>query len=147
MKCRLSILWLVASISFSALGQDISILGPSPSYSQTGRVAGKFGYALNAMSAINAFDQTVEGKSFPASNTHTILTGLGTYQVNKSLTLAAGYAFGRHNIFSLKEHEHRGIVQGAYQTNYQRFIITHRGRYEYRVPTNLKKQTSPTMPT
>jgi hypothetical protein len=129
---------LVSAFYFSAKAQHISLFGPSPSYSQIGKITNKYGYAFNAMSAINAFDQTVEGKYFPASNTHTILTGLGTYQVNKSLTLAAGYAFGRHHIFGLKEHEHRGIFQASYQTKFKQFVFTHRGRYEYRVPTNLK---------
>lgn len=125
-------------IVFQAKAQNVSLYGLSPSYSQMGKLSGKLGYNLNVTSAISAVSQTVENKYFPAGHTHLLLHGLLMYQVNKKLAIGGGYAFGRHNIFGLRENEHRLVGQATYQHRLGNFIITHRGRYEWRQPTNLQ---------
>lgn len=135
---RKSALICLLGITFYARSQNITLYGLSPSYSQMGKLAGKLGYNLNVTSAINAVSQTVEKKYFPAGHTHLLLHGLLVYQFNKKLSIGGGYAFGRHNIFGLRENEHRLIGQATYQQKIGKFVITHRGRFEWRQPTNLQ---------
>lgn len=118
--------------------QNVTLLGVSPSYSQAGKLSGKLGYNFNATSVINAVSQTVEQKFFPSGHTHFLLHGLLVYQLNKKWSVAGGYAFGRHNIFGLRENEHRLVGQAIYQHKLGNFVITHRGRYEWRQPINLQ---------
>ena len=132
----LSFLFLFSFYSIHA--QNLALYGVAPSYSQIGKLSGKLGYNLNATSTIDAFDQTVDGKFFPAMHTHLILQAMLVYQLNKKVSVSGGYAFGRHNIFGLRENEPRFLLQGTYQHNVGKFIITHRGRYESRHPLNLK---------
>lgn len=114
------------------------LVGASPNYSQIGKFGGRWGYHLNASSAISLMGQTIEQKFYPAGHTHLVATGMLTYQVNKQVTLAGGYAFGRHNIFGLRENEHRALVQGSFQHYARDLIVTHRGRLEMRYPLNLQ---------
>ena len=125
-------------IGFQAHSQNVTLYGISPSYSQMGKFNSKLGYNLNVTSAINAVNQTVEKKFFPAGHTHLLLHGLLVYQLNKKWSIGGGYAFGRHNIFGLRENEHRLIGQATYQHKLGKFVITHRGRFEWRQPTNLQ---------
>ena len=134
-------LTLVYSTTFS---QNLMLYGVSPSYSQMGKFNTKLGYNLNVSSVINAVSQTVDNKYFPATHTHLLLHGLLVYHVDKNLSVAAGYAAGRHNIFGLRENEHRLLGQAMYQHNLGKLIITHRGRYEWRQPTNLQTKTMST---
>ena len=53
-------------IGFQAHSQNVTLYGISPSYSQMGKFNSKLGYNLNVTSAINAVNQTVEKKFFPA---------------------------------------------------------------------------------
>lgn len=132
------LLVLGCALSIATQAQDLMLYGISPSYSQAGKFTKKLGYNINASSVMNAFSQTVDGKRFPSGHTHLVLHGLATYQLSKPLTIAAGYAFGRHSIFGLRENEHRLIAQATYQHKLGNFIITHRGRFEWRQPTNLQ---------
>lgn len=129
---------LAASDTFS---QNVMLLGLSPSYSQTGKLVGKVGYNLNATSAISLMGQTIEKKYFPAGHTHLVATGLLTYQASHQVTIAGGYAFGRHNIFGIRENEHRFLAQVSYQHRARDLIVTHRGRFELRYPLNLQTNT------
>jgi|GEM_PF-1629996 len=130
---------VVFLLSFSSVyAQSLALYGVAPSYAQMGKLNGKLGYNLNVTSTIDAFNQTVDGKFFPATHTHLVMQAMLVYQLNKKVSVSTGYAFGRHNIFGLRENEHRIILQGTYQHNVGKFIITHRGRYESRHPLNLK---------
>ncbi len=61
-----------------------------------------------------------------------------TYKITDKISVGTGYAFGRHDIFGLRENEHRAILQGIYNQKIQKFNLSHRGRYEFRSPLNLK---------
>ncbi|TAE97739.1 MAG: DUF2490 domain-containing protein [Runella slithyformis] len=121
-----------------AQAQNLMLFGASPSYSQMGKLSNKWAYSFNASSVIDAFDQTVEGKFFPATHTHFVVQGLGVYQINKQWTLGVGAGYGRHNIFWLRENEPRLLAQTTYQHKVGKWIFTHRARYESRHPINLK---------
>jgi Protein of unknown function (DUF2490) len=136
-RCLLILLLLV---SFVAHAQELNLTGISPSYSQTGKLSSKWAYNLNLTSVIDPFDKVVDGKLFPKTHTHLIVQGLLVYQLNKSVALAGGYGFGRHNIFGIREDEPRFLLQGSYQHKIQKFNLTHRGRYELRYPLTIAKQ-------
>jgi hypothetical protein len=102
-----------------------------------GKLNSKLGYNLNVASTINAVSQTVDRKFFPATHTHLVMQAMLVHQINKKVSVSTGYAFGRHNIFGLRENERRVVLQGTYQQNVGKLIITHRGRYESRHPLNL----------
>ncbi|MEZ4901140.1 MAG: DUF2490 domain-containing protein [Spirosomataceae bacterium] len=138
---RKYILILGFVLPFYLHAQDVILYGISPSYSQMGKFNNRLGYNLSAMSAINAVSQTIENKYFPASHTHFLLHGLLVYQLKK-WSVGGGYAFGRHNIFGLRENEHRLIGQANYQHKLGKFVITHRARYEWRQPTNLQTKVT-----
>ena len=121
-----------------AQAQDLTLFGVSPSYSQMGRFNKKLSYNLNATSAINATSQTINEKKFPAGQAHLVFQGLLMYQLNQKLSLGAGYGYGFHNIFGLKETEPRFLVQANYQHKLNKLIFTHRGRYELRYPLNVQ---------
>jgi hypothetical protein len=70
-------------VGIQARAQNLMLLGASPSYSQMGKLSNKWAYSLNATSVIDVFDQTIEGKLFPATHTHFVVQGLGVYQINK----------------------------------------------------------------
>jgi Protein of unknown function (DUF2490) len=127
-------------LSFQIYAQNLSLYGVSPSYSQMGKLSGKLNYSLNVTSVVNVLDQTIEGKSFPATHTHLVMQGLLSYQFNKKFSLAAGYGYGRHNIFGLRENEPRFLAQASFQHKIGNFIMTNRGRYELRYPINLNTQ-------
>ncbi|MCP1383864.1 DUF2490 domain-containing protein [Runella salmonicolor] len=132
------LLFFTALLTFSCIAQNVTLYGVAPSYSQMGKISGKWSYNLNATSAVNMMSQTVENKHFPAGHTHFVLQAMSVYQLNKKWSLGGGYAFGRHNIFGLRENENRLIAQISYQHKLGNFIITHRGRYEWRQPINLQ---------
>lgn len=136
---RVIILLLSCLILFTkGFAQNIMLFGASPSYAQAGKVGGKWSYNFNVTSAVSLMGQTVEGKYYPAGHTHLVGTGLLSYQVSKQVALAGGYAFGRHNIFGLRENEHRLMAQASYQHYARELIVTHRGRLELRYPLNLQ---------
>lgn len=118
--------------------QNITLFGISPSYSQMGRFNKKLSYNLNVTSSINAISQTINEKKFPSGQAHLIFQGLFMYQLNQKLSLGAGYGYGFHNIFGLKETEPRFLVQANYQHKSGKLIFTHRGRYELRYPLNIQ---------
>jgi hypothetical protein len=126
--------------SVTLLAQNVSLVGISPSYFQTGKISKKWAYSLNATSVIDAFDKTVEGKYFPATHTHFILQGLGVYQLTPKMTVGVGAGYGRHNIFWLRENEPRLMAQTTYQHKIGRLIVSHRARHEFRLPKNLNTQ-------
>lgn len=133
-----ALLLLLVLLTFRTFAQNLMLYGVSPSYSQAGKFSTKLGYNVNASSVVNAVSQTIDNKKFPSGHTHLVLHGLLTYQLNKKWVLAGGYAFGRHSIFGLRENEHRLVAQAMYQHKMGKTIITHRGRYEWRQPTNLQ---------
>lgn len=132
------LLVLGCALSITTQAQNLMLYGIAPSYSQAGKLSNKLGYNFNVSSVINATSQTVDGKRFPSGHTHLILHGLLAYQLTKKVGVAAGYAYGRHNIFGLRENEHRLVAQATYQHKLGGVIITHRGRFEWRQPTNLQ---------
>ncbi|MFN4147680.1 MAG: DUF2490 domain-containing protein [Runella sp.] len=105
-----------------------------------GKLSGKWAYNLNVTSAIDPFGKTVDQKHFPATHTHLVLQGLAVYQIAPRWTAAAGIGYGRHNIFWLRENEPRLLLQSTYQHYWNKIVLTHRMRYEYRHPFNLKTQ-------
>jgi Protein of unknown function (DUF2490) len=125
-------------LPFIAKAQDLTLYGLSPSYSQMGKLTKKLNYTFNVSSAINNFDQTVDGKFFPATHTHLVMQGLVGYQLNPKFSVAGGYGYGRHNIFGLRENEPRFLVQTNFQHKANNFVFTHRLRYELRYPMNIK---------
>jgi hypothetical protein len=124
--------------SFTLQAQDLSLYGISPSYSLTGKLARKLAYNVNLTSVINTFDQTVDGKFFSSGHTHFLKTGMLIYQLNKKFSVGGGYTHGSHNIFGLKENEHRFLGQLGYQTKWNNIVFTNRLRYELRYPFNEK---------
>lgn len=135
---RSFLLLLALFVMQQAVAQTLNLYGISPSYSQMGKISGKWSYNVNATSVINATDQTIENKYFPAGHTHLVLQAMSVYQINKKWSAGGGYAFGRHNIFGLRENENRLIAQVSYQHKSGNFVITHRGRFEWRQPVNLQ---------
>lgn len=132
-----ALLLLLVSITIRIYAQDLMLYGIAPSYSQAGKFSNKLGYSINASSVVNAVEQTIDNKKFPSGHTHLVLHGLLVYQLNKKLSVGGGYAFARHNIFGLRENENRLVGQVSYQHKLGNFIITHRGRFEWRQPVNL----------
>jgi Protein of unknown function (DUF2490) len=131
---------VIAFMLFSTIvqAQNLSLVGVSPSYSLTGKLAPKIAYNINLMSVINATNQTIDGKLFPSGQAHFLQTGMLIYQLNKQFSVGGGYTHGNHNIFGLKESEHRFLAQTSYQTKFNKLVFSNRLRYELRYPFNEK---------
>lgn len=128
---------LLTFLSYQLKAQDLNLKGFSPNYYQTGNISGSLGYNLN-VSSISSLSEMVENKEYPSGQLHFVAQLLLIQKFNKHLTAGLGYGYGNHNIFGLKETENRYIGQVGYLHNLGKLAITHRLRYEYRTPKNLK---------
>ena len=132
------ILSLFVTLINTCFSQDLHLRGVGTTYSQTGKVSKKWNYNLNVTSVYNAYNQTIGEKTFPSGHVH-FVPHLGFIRkMNDNVNAGFGYGFGRHDIFGLRENEHRLFVQSTYSKKYPRFSVSQRGRFEYRSPLNLK---------
>lgn len=129
-------------ISFFAFStsqaQHLHLFGISSNYLQTGKITKNLNYNIHISSILNATDVRIEEKVFPAGHTHFVPHLVLNYKMTDKISIGSGYAFGRHDIFGLRENEHRAILQAIYNYKIQKLNLSHRGRYEFRSPLNLK---------
>jgi Protein of unknown function (DUF2490) len=137
MKLRLIILLsiLITELSFA---QDLPLVGIAMNYSQTGRINKKWNYNLHILSVYNTRNLIAADKIYPLGHCHFIPHFLVNRKLNDKFSAGGGVAYGRHNIFGLRENEPRIILQSAYNHKFNRLSFNHRGRLEYRLPINLK---------
>lgn len=124
--------------SLCAFSQDLHLTGLATNYSQTGRISKKWNYNVHILSVYNASNLSIENKNFPSGHAHFIPHLLANRKINDKLTVGGGVAYGVHNIFGLKEHEPRLMIQAGYQHKLSRFNFNHRARFEMRFPKNMK---------
>lgn len=127
-------------ISFNCKAQNLYLTGVFSNYVQSGRLTNKLNYTINLLSVYNTSQRQYGDKVFPSGHCHFVPHLLLNRKLAPQLNVAAGYAYGRHDIFGLRESEHRYIGQGSYTQKMKLVGINHRVRYEYRRPKNLKTQ-------
>ncbi|MFN3851847.1 MAG: DUF2490 domain-containing protein [Spirosomataceae bacterium] len=136
MKQSLTLLiYLLSTCCIKA--QDLSLTGLITNYSQTGKIAKKWSYNVQVLSVYNSSNLTIEGKSFPSGHCHFVPHLIVNRKINDKFSMGIGAAYGIHNIFGLKEHEPRFLVQSSYSQKFARLSLNHRGRFEARYPLNL----------
>jgi Protein of unknown function (DUF2490) len=137
MKTLFFILFLFLAF-LSSQAQHLRLFGVSSNYLQTGKITKKLNYNIHVASIYNASPLKVGEKAFTTGHTHFVPHLVFNYKITDKISVGTGYAFGRHDIFGLRENEHRAILQGIYNQKIQKFNLSHRGRYEFRSPLNLK---------
>jgi Protein of unknown function (DUF2490) len=125
-------------IIFKANSQDLHLRGIAINYSQTGRITPKLNYNVHILSVVNASTLTIGDKTFQSGHTHFIPHLLLNYKITDKWNVGGGYAFGRHDIFGLRENENRFIAQTAYNQKVKKITFNNRGRIEFRSPLNLQ---------
>ncbi|MCU0326189.1 MAG: DUF2490 domain-containing protein [Spirosomaceae bacterium] len=120
--------------------QDLSLRGLVTNYSQVGRINKKWNYNVQVLSVYNASNLNIGDKSFPSGHCHFVPHFLVNRKINDRFSVGGGIAYGRHNIFGLKESEPRLMIQGAYNQKFKKLSLNHRGRLELRYPLNLSTQ-------
>jgi Protein of unknown function (DUF2490) len=136
---RIIVLWLFSMIlSGKSICQDLHLTGISSTYTQIGRINKQWTYTVNILSIYNTSNLTINNKIFPSGHTHFVPHLLFNKKLTDKFNIGVGYAWGRHNIFGLREDEHRLMAQGVYMQKFKNITLSHRGRFEYRSPLNLK---------
>lgn len=125
-------------IIFRANSQDLHLRGIAINYSQTGKISSRLTYNVQISSVYNTSTLKISEKTFPACHTHFIPHVLLNYKITDKWNVGGGYAFGRHDIFGLRENEHRLIAQTGYNQKIKKITINNRGRLELRSPLNLQ---------
>lgn len=126
---------LMASVQINA--QNLNLQGYSPNYFQTGSTFKGLGYNLN-VSSISSTAKTVDNKEFSGGQLHFVAQLMLIQKFNKHLTAGLGVGYGNHNIFGIKETENRYFGQIGYLHKFDKVVLNHRLRYEYRIPKNMK---------
>ena len=137
MKKLLCLFALLQSF-FSGFAQDLNLKGIATNISQVGKINAKWNYNIHILSVYDTKNQIIDGKSFPAGHCHFIPHLLVNRKINTKLNVAGGFAYGRHNIFGLRENEPRIILQSTYNQKVKFLTLNHRIRFEERFPMNLK---------
>jgi hypothetical protein len=121
-----------------AEAQDLNLMGLNPSYTQVGKLSNRFSYNLNIASVVDAFDETIAGKTFPKGQLHLVPQGVLAYKINTYINVGAGFGYGIHNIFGTREYEPRWLAQTTIQHKIAPLTFSHRLRYELRQPYNAQ---------
>lgn len=121
-----------------ANSQDLHLRGIATNYSQTGRITPKLSYNLHILSVVNTSTLKIGDKTFPSGHAHFIPHLLLNYKLTDKWNVGGGYAFGRHDIFGLRENENRIVLQTAYNYKFGKLTTNNRGRFEWRSPLNLQ---------
>lgn len=87
---------------------------------------------------MNTSTLKIENKTFSSGHAHFILHLLLNYKLTDKWNVGGGYAFGRHDIFGLRENENRIVLQTAYNYKIGKLTTNNRGRLEWRNPLNLQ---------
>lgn len=130
-------LFLLIALPKMVLCQDLSLGGVASNLSVNGKITNKLSYTFQVNSVYNASTLRIDDKLFPSGHTHFVPHLFITRKINNELQVSAGYGFGRHNIFGLRENEHRFVIQGAGIQRFNRISFNHRIRFEQRSPKNL----------
>lgn len=125
-------------IIFKANSQDLHLRGIATNYSQTGKITPKLSYNLHVLSVVNTSKLKIGDKTFPSGHTHFIPHLLLNYKITDKWNVGGGYAFGRHDIFGLRENENRFIAQTGFNQKFKKITFNNRGRIEFRSPLNLQ---------
>lgn len=125
-------------IIIRANSQDLHLMGIATNYSQTGRITPKLSYNLHFLSVVNTSTLKIENKTFPSGHAHFIPHLLLNYKLTDKWNVGGGYAFGRHDIFGLRENENRIVLQTAYNQKIGKLTANNRGRLELRSPLNMQ---------
>lgn len=120
------------------LVQDLHLRGIATNYSQTGKITPKLSYNLHILSVVNTSTLKIENKTFQSGHAHFIPHLLLNYKLTDKWNVGGGYAFGRHDIFGLRENENRFVLQTAYNYKIGKLTTNNRGRFEWRNPLNLQ---------
>lgn len=90
------------------------------------------------MSVVNTSALKIGEKNFPSGHAHFIPHLLLNYKLTDKWNVGGGYAFGRHDIFGLRENENRIVLQTVYNYKIGKLTTNNRGRFEWRSPLNLQ---------
>ena len=121
-----------------ARSQDLYLRGVATNFTQMGKITPKWSYNLHILSVINTSAVRINDKLFPSGHVHFVPYFLLNYKLTDKWNVGGGYAFGRHDIFGLRENEHRLVIQTAYNQKINKFTFNNRGRLELRSPLNLQ---------
>lgn len=138
----LLILWSFLSEGLSA--QNLTFYGVLPAWSQTGRITKKLNYNFFASTTIDAFDRTIEGIAYPATDFQLYLQPSLIYVYSPNLNFAGSYTYQRNNPFRDNfSNEHRLWEQVIYSLAAGNGKITNRFRLEQRFIQNRTTEKYP----
>ena len=129
---------LIFLTNITANSQDLHLRGIATNYSQTGKITPKLSYNVHVLSILNTSTLKINEKIFPSGHTHFVPHLLLNYKITDKWNVGGGYAFGRHDIFGLRENEHRIVLQTAHNQKVKKVTLNNRGRLEFRSPLNMK---------
>jgi Protein of unknown function (DUF2490) len=125
-------------LSLAVEAQDLPLFGMGCNYVQNGKISKKLSYTVHLMSVYQTSTLVLGEKRFYPGHTHFVPHLILNKTISPKLTIGGGYAYGRHDIFGLRENEHRFLAQTSFKQTVKNFNLSHRGRFEYRTPLNLK---------
>ncbi len=133
------LLYTIAFLIITAANaQDLHLRGVASNYIQIGKISNKLSYNIHVMSVVNTSNLKIGEKKFPSGHAHFIPHLLLNYKLNDKWNVGGGLAFGRHDIFGLRENEPRFVLQTAYNQKIKKITVNNRGRLELRSPLNMQ---------
>jgi len=125
---------MICNITFS---QNLRFYGLLPAVNQTGQISKKINYNLFVSTTIDAFDETINGVEYPATDLQFYLQPSIIYIHSPNLNYAGSYTFQRNNPFNGNfVNEHRVWQQIIFTLPISNGRITNRIRFEERFIKN-----------
>jgi hypothetical protein len=131
-------------LTSNVLGQNLTFYGLLPVFNQTGRISDKFNYNFFLSSTFDAFKQTTNGISYPATDLQLYIQPSVIYVYSPNLNFSGSYTYQRNNpINENSTNEHRLWQQTIFSFNLDKGKITNRFRFEERFIQNKSLNTYP----
>lgn len=128
----------------TSMAQNLNFYGLFPVYNQTGRIYKKWEYSIYLFAAINTFDQTIEGVTYPAKVFMIYDENALVYNASKKLGFAVSYTYQRTDPFlSSYVNEHRIWAQVGYKQFLNKTTLRHRLRFDQRYIQDRATDTYP----
>lgn len=125
--------------------QNFNYFGLFPVYNQNGNIYKKLDYSLFFFGAVNTFDQTIEGISYPSKVFIAYGEAVLVYNFSRKFSIAGAYVYERLNPFGSDFRNENRLYQ---QITYKHFLsekttLRHRLRFDERFVQNRQSGETP----